>query len=98
MEKLRPTSCQMPSGEFRFGFEDELPHKCVPMVVRKRLDEEARVHLSLKVWAASFSKEDREEILHFPAGSDFQEAYRERVRALALERSGDLPTDLDVPD
>ena len=84
--------------DFRFQFEDALPHKCVPMVVRRRLDEDAQIHLPLKVWAASFSEEDREEILHFPAGSDFQEAYRERVRNLAFERSGEFPRDLAIAD
>lgn len=75
---------------FETAFNDGL--RCVPMAVRLKLDQ-AGVKMDLRAWV-KFTDDERRELLDLPAGPGF----RNRARALATERLGEVPKDLPVPE
>ena len=86
-----------------FDFESDFVAslRCVPMAVRRKLDQ-ARIKLTLRQWGR-LSQEVREELLGLPCATNLEaEAYRRRlvevVEAVGQGPPQDLPEEKAIPD
>ncbi|MFQ3679800.1 MAG: nitrate reductase associated protein [Pseudanabaenaceae cyanobacterium] len=79
-----------------FAFEADFAAslRCIPMVVRYRLDC-CGVKLKLQHWLA-LSPEDRQALVDFADGNP--QAYRDRLHALVAATGLPIPADLPVPE
>jgi hypothetical protein len=79
--------------EFEADFVDNL--RCIPMVVRYKLDT-CGVKLKLPDWNG-FSQAEREQLVVFPCETEVEIAnYRQMVHQRVAEHGGDRPKDLPL--
>jgi hypothetical protein len=79
--------------EFEADFVDNL--RCIPMVVRYKLDS-CGVKLKLPDWNG-FSQAEREQLVVFPCETEVEIAnYRQMVHQRVAEHGGDRPKDLPL--
>jgi hypothetical protein len=78
-----PTSPQTPFFQFEADFVESL--RCIPMVVRYKLDS-CGIKLKLDQWHA-FTEAERKELVHRPCeGTSARQVYREELQALIRTR------------
>jgi hypothetical protein len=79
--------------QFEADFVDNL--RCIPMVVRYKLDT-CGVKLKLPDWNG-FSQAERQQLVDFPCETDVEIAnYRQMVHQRVAEHGGDRPKDLPL--
>jgi hypothetical protein len=79
--------------QFEADFVDNL--RCIPMIVRYKLDT-CGVKLKLPDWNA-FSQEERQQLVDCPCETDVEIAnYRQMVHQKVAEHGGDRPKDLPL--
>lgn len=82
-----------PFFQFESDFVDSL--RCVPMIVRFKLDT-CGVKLKLHQWN-KFSESDRQQTVEAPCNTDAEiREYRNLLHQLIKQRTGEKPTDLAI--
>lgn len=82
-----------PFFEFEMDFVEGL--RCIPMVVRYRLDT-IGIKLKLVHWN-QLTETDRLQLVDWPCETAAEQlAYRDRLRQLVAARSGEMPKDLPI--
>lgn len=90
---IRPLPMASPFFEFEQDFVGSL--RCIPMVVRHRLDT-CGVKLKLEHWNR-FSTTERQALVDWPCDtSETAQSYRERLQALIVEHMGSPAKTLDI--